>query len=400
MIKVIDNLLNKVTMYRLTLYGLIVLLFFGLFLQGFGLIFSTAFILITAYLTNIVFSEVYKVKTNSESFIITSLILSLIVSPPKSLPDLFFIFWVAVLAISSKFIFVYKKKHVINPAAIAIILTSMFIGSSASWWIGNIYMLVPTTIVGLLLIRKLKRQELFFSFVLSTFVVSVSINLFKGFSVSDLLLKMFAHTPLIFFSAIMLTEPLTLPPTKRLKIFYGLIAGIFFAPNIRILGFAPTPEIALAVANIYSFLVSFKERIIFKLTEKIKIGHGIYDFVFESNSKFNFIPGQYMEFTLPQAKVDSRGMRRYFSFASSPTEEGIRLGVKFHNQSSSFKNTMLNMNTGDTLTASNIDGDFILPKNPNIKLAFLAGGIGITPFRSIVKNLIDTNQKRDIILIY
>jgi ferredoxin-NADP reductase len=55
---------------------------------------------------------------------------------------------------------------------------------------------------------------------------------------------------------------------------------------------------------------------------------------------------------------------------------------------------------GQKIVAGQLIGDFTLPKDPNKKLVFIAGGIGITPFRSIVKYLIDANQKRDIVVIY
>lgn len=400
MFELIDNYLDKITMYRLTLYGLIILLLFGSFFNGIAILFSAGFILITAYLFNSLFSDTFEVKTNTESFLITSLILALIISPPKSLSELLFMFWVTVLAISSKFIFTFKRKHIFNPVAIAVVLTSVFIGSSASWWIGSVHMLIPTAIVGLLIIRKLRREDLFISFIITTLTLSVLINFFNGFPIDTLFLRILKETPLIFFATIMLTEPLTLPPTKKLKIIYGILAGILFTPQLRIFSLALTPEMALIISNIFSFIVSFKERIIFRLKEKIEIGADIYDFILEPNSKFSFTPGQYMEFTLPQKKIDSRGMRRYFSLASSPTEYYLRLGVKFNELPSSFKKSLLEMNTGDIITASNIDGDFTLPNNRNIKLAFLAGGIGITPFRSIFKDLIDTYEKRDIVLIY
>jgi ferredoxin-NADP reductase len=47
-----------------------------------------------------------------------------------------------------------------------------------------------------------------------------------------------------------------------------------------------------------------------------------------------------------------------------------------------------------------IAGDFTLPRDPREKLVFIAGGIGITPFRSMLKYLLDTKQRRDIVLIY
>jgi ferredoxin-NADP reductase len=50
--------------------------------------------------------------------------------------------------------------------------------------------------------------------------------------------------------------------------------------------------------------------------------------------------------------------------------------------------------------ATQLSGDFVLPKDQNKKLVFVAGGIGITPFRSMLKYLLDTKQKRNIVLFY
>src|SRR3989344_4880530 len=50
--------------------------------------------------------------------------------------------------------------------------------------------------------------------------------------------------------------------------------------------------------------------------------------------------------------------------------------------------------------ATGAEGDFVLPKDKNKKLAFIAGGVGITPFRSMAKYLIDKNMQCDIVLLY
>jgi glycine betaine catabolism B len=76
------------------------------------------------------------------------------------------------------------------------------------------------------------------------------------------------------------------------------------------------------------------------------------------------------------------------------------LGVKFYPEPSSFKKALAYMDDGSTIIASQLSGDFVLPRNKKKKLVFIAGGIGITPFRSMIKYLIDTKQERDIILIY
>ena len=58
------------------------------------------------------------------------------------------------------------------------------------------------------------------------------------------------------------------------------------------------------------------------------------------------------------------------------------------------------MKEGDSVMAGQLSGDFVLPEDKNKKLVFIAGGIGITPFRSVIKYLVDRKEKRPIILLY
>ena len=88
------------------------------------------------------------------------------------------------------------------------------------------------------------------------------------------------------------------------------------------------------------------------------------------------------------------------AIASSPTEPELRLGAKFYPNASSYKTSLANLSVGDTIIASQLSGDFVLPKNKDKKLVFIAGGIGVTPFRSMIKYLIDTKEKRDIAMVY
>ena len=77
-----------------------------------------------------------------------------------------------------------------------------------------------------------------------------------------------------------------------------------------------------------------------------------------------------------------------------PTEDVIAIGVRFPEaEPSTFKQQLLALKPGDTIVASQLAGDFTLPKyksnGKNKKLVLVAGGIGITPFYSIIKNTID-----------
>lgn len=97
---------------------------------------------------------------------------------------------------------------------------------------------------------------------------------------------------------------------------------------------------------------------------------------------------------------NSRGNRRFFTLASSPTEEFLHLGVRLYANSSSFKKALYRVDGRTKMIAGQIAGDFTLPQDPRQKLVFIAGGVGITPFRSMLKYLLDMNQRRDIVLFY
>jgi glycine betaine catabolism B len=402
----IDNFLNKITMYRLVLYFLIILLGIGVVLGAFGIlpfsplsiIFSSTLFVAVCFLTNTIFSKVFNAPTNVESVYITALILALIIAPGTSFNSYLFIVMAGVLSMASKYILAINKKHLFNPAAIAVSITALLAGSSANWWVGTSTMLPLVLIGGLLIARKIRREDMVFTFLVISFVTIAAFGIIKGSDVFSLIKTVAFDSPIFFFAFIMFTEPLTLPPTKELQIYFAVLVGFLFSSNIHIGNIYSTPELALVAGNIFSFLVSPKEKLILKLKERIQTSPDTFDFIFPLTNKIAYQPGQYMEWTLPHEKADSRGNRRYFTLASSPTENSIRIGVKFNIPSSSFKKALLKeMNT---IVATQRAGEFTLPSDPKEKLVFMAGGIGITPFRSILKYLIDKNEKRDIILLF
>ena len=408
MIKFVDNLLNKITMYRLILYTLIaylaaafVLSLFGLLsYDPYALLFSVAFLLAACAFANWAFGRVFKVPTNVESVYISALILALIISPIKSLNDVWFLLWASVLAMSSKFILAYKGKHLFNPIALAVAVTYFTINQSASWWVGSGPMLPIVLVGGLLLVRKIRRFELVLSYLGMVVLLILLISPFTGKNLLTTLQNLLLDSPLIFFASIILTEPLSTPPTRKLQMIYGAMVGFLSLPALHIGSLYFTPELAILIGNVYAYIVSPKETLILKLRDKIRLSVDNYEFTFISPHKLAFAPGQYMEWTLGHDKSDSRGNRRYFTLASAPTENILRLGIKFPKNPSTFKKAMLAMKRDSTIVAAQLSGDFVLPRNPRQKLVFIAGGIGVTPFRSMIKHMLDTRQRRPVVLYY
>jgi ferredoxin-NADP reductase/Na+-translocating ferredoxin:NAD+ oxidoreductase RnfD subunit len=408
MLRPIDKLLNKVTMYRLVLYYLIFLLAAAVFLSfthelsynPFALLFSTSFLLAACAATNWAFSRVFGVPTNVESAYISALILALIITPLQSYNDLWFLGWAAVLAMASKFILAIKGKHLFNPVALAVALTYFAVNQSASWWVGDASMLPFVLVGGLLIVRKIRRFDLVLSFLLTALAAILVAGLFSGENLLAGLERTVLYSPFLFFAFVLITEPLTSPPTRKLRIYYGALVGFFFTPLFHLGTFYTTPELALLIGNVFSYIVSPKTKLVLRLKDKARLAPDVYEFVFSPVGKLAFEPGQYMEWTLGHSDPDSRGNRRYFTLASAPTEHNLKLGVKFYPSSSSFKKAMLSMGREQEIVASQLAGDFVLPDNPRQKCVFIAGGIGITPFRSMIKYLLDTHQRRPVILFY
>lgn len=409
MFKKIDQILNRMTMYRAVLYCLLLLLvaafglsFFNLLAFGpFDLIASALFILAVCFFTNAIFAWAYNAPSNIDSVYITALILALVITPTKpSFDNLLFLGWVSLLAMASKYILAVGKKHLFNPVAISLVLITLASTHSASWWIANLYMMPFVLIGGLLVVRKIKRFDLIWSFFIASLLTSSIFYIINGQNLFLGLQKALVYSPMLFFAFIMLTEPITMPPTKVLRMCYGALVGFLFAPQIHIGSLYLTPELALVAGSVFSYLVSSDKKLILTLEKRINLAPSIYDFEFLSDQEMAFKPGQYMELTLEHPEQDSRGIRRYLTIASSPTERQIQFGVKFYDNSSSFKKSLLLAKPGQKIVASQLAGDFTLPRDKNKKLVFIAGGIGITPFRSMIKYLLDVSEKRSIVLFY
>jgi ferredoxin-NADP reductase len=206
--------------------------------------------------------------------------------------------------------------------------------------------------------------------------------------------------PLLFMGTIMLTEPLTMPPRYRLQLIYGVIVGVIFAVGLHVGRVYGTPEVALVLGNVFSYATVIRQRLHLRLLGRQELSGGVYELDFAPDRPFRFQAGQYAELTLPHMRPDSRGTRRSFTIASSPAESTVRFAMKFSTPSSSFKTSLATMRVGDYMYGSQISGEFLLPKDTTTKLLFIAGGIGITPFRSMLQYLVDTQQQRDIALLY
>jgi len=261
--------------------------------------------------------------------------------------------------------------------------------------------MMPFVVVGgLLVARKIARFDLILSFLGAACAVILGARLSKADGVFPAAWQLFAETPILFFAFVMLTEPFTAPLATTRRVVYGALVGSLFAPFLHFGRVYFTPELALLAGNAFSYLVSPKARYLLKLEARTQLAPDIHEFRFRGERTPRFRPGQYLEWTLGHSRPDSRGNRRYFTIASSTEEREVRIGVKFYPDASSFKRSLLAMTPGSEIMASEPGGEFVLPADKREKVVLMAGGIGITPFRSMIRDLLDHGERRPITVIY
>lgn len=127
-------------------------------------------------------------------------------------------------------------------------------------------------------------------------------------------------------------------------------------------------------------------------------------FIFSADEQINFEAGQYIYITLPKLNyTDQRGETRHFTISNSPTEgREIKITTRIR-QESGYKRTLDELPLGSIVEGRGPQGTFIfsdIQKAKKINHVFIAGGIGITPFRSMIKYAIDTKINTPIYLIY
>ena len=136
-----------------------------------------------------------------------------------------------------------------------------------------------------------------------------------------------------------------------------------------------------------------------ELSQVINRAPGVKSFRFPINSaNITYQAGQYFYITI---KVNGSDALHHFSFSSSPAETGY---IEFTKRitDSEFSQTLDNVKPGAWALLEGPEGDFTLPDSADeySKLAFISGGIGITPLRSMMHYVKHNNLPYQITLLY
>jgi ferredoxin-NADP reductase len=137
-----------------------------------------------------------------------------------------------------------------------------------------------------------------------------------------------------------------------------------------------------------------------RLVATDRVAEGTAAFTFEVEAAFRFEAGQTCDLTIPAPSYqDDKGSSRTFSIASSPGDLP-RLTVATRLTGSAFKRSLLEAPPGLEVDLDGPYGSFVLQKNAAKAAVFLAGGIGITPFRSIIKDATERDLPHRLTLFY
>jgi ferredoxin-NADP reductase len=138
-----------------------------------------------------------------------------------------------------------------------------------------------------------------------------------------------------------------------------------------------------------------------QIKEKREVAKGTLLVTFDLlGEEVDFAPGQYFFVTLPDVGYqDDKGLRRHITVVTSPNEKGV-LGFATRMRDSAFKRSLGELPVGAEVDVESPKGNFVLPENTSRPLVFVAGGIGITVFRSMLRYIREERLPYRMTLVY
>ena len=106
----------------------------------------------------------------------------------------------------------------------------------------------------------------------------------------------------------------------------------------------------------------------------------LHTFIFETGD-LTWLPGQFQAYVLPGAGTEAKENERWFTISSAPSEKAIHISTRI--SESSFKKTLKALEIGEEIHAHSLGGDFLW-ESAGDRVVLVAGGIGATPYRSML----------------
>jgi ferredoxin-NADP reductase len=134
--------------------------------------------------------------------------------------------------------------------------------------------------------------------------------------------------------------------------------------------------------------------------EREELAPGIWRYQFRPERSIDFVSGQYVDLVLSELAGDPRGSSRTFSITSLPTDASFSFITKHFSLQTPYKCALQALTEGSRATIGDAMGDLVLPKSPLIPLVFVAGGIGMASYASMLRDLLQRKQERAVFLFY
>ena len=311
-------LLGGISMYRLVLFALLALGLIAVVLSALGVIVSptpleiTASFVVLALVISLVDAaaqRILRLPWRIESSLVTALILLFVLRPGIEPNALLGLAIAGVVASLSKYLIVWRGRHVLNPAAFGAAVVSIlgsfgafeWLGTSSSWWVGTPSLFVPVLILGLVVLWRTEKVRVVVVFLIVAIAVAMlrqavqaqefSIAFDPGAALSFAILQ----SPFLFLGAFMLSEPLTLPPRRWQQFSVAVLVGALAGWPIAIGGlFTLGQERALLIGNLLAFAFALRGSVRLVLEKRQFITPTAQELTFRAQGKLRFLPGQYL----------------------------------------------------------------------------------------------------------
>lgn len=351
-------------------------------------------LVVASVLANRLCAMVVGADPHDPSALITALLLWFLFWPTTAAIDLGWLAVAAALANLSKYVVVWRGRHLLNPAAagaFAAVAVQTLVGRespiNATWWVAAEPLLPFVAVAAAVVVWRVGTIEVAASFMIVAAAIDVAALSALGQEYGAAARTALVSFPIVFAGAFMVTEPLTLPPRRWQRIVVSLVMAVVFSAGLAMSAFfsisldlgllTPTPELAILAGNLVALVLARPVGTNARTTHSTRLVGDVHEFVVRPVRPVAFVPGQWVEVQMA-GRSDRRGRRRVFSIVGRDAEGSLRLSTRIPAVSpSAFKTAWAGADEQTRVRLTRVGGDFVPGRRP---AAWVAAGIGITPF--------------------
>ncbi|WP_329609369.1 hypothetical protein [Arthrobacter sp. ATA002] len=260
----LDAFTGRWTMYRLTVFLLLAVTAWSFLLSFAGALAYTpaelaataATAVVSALVASRVMGLLFRTRPQTDSSLITGLLLYFLLWPSTEGSSLLTVALAAGAATASKYVLVWRGRHIFNPAALGAAVLALTGLGAAVWWVAAPLMLVAVLPAAAIILYRNRLLPMAGVFLLAAGVIITVRMVLAGEPLPAALGTFFASYPVLFFAGFMLSEPLTLPPRNWQRLLEAAVVGVLFAVPLNAGPVFMSPELALLAGNLLAFALA------------------------------------------------------------------------------------------------------------------------------------------------